>query len=466
MNYSAFDALLWSFVGQSLAFSVALVLIALNNRATFVWLIANLLSVIGVLDLTQSVGHLKNHTAAVAAVANLLAPTLRGVAFADGGLLSRRNRPGAILLLAGPVGIALFFCLVNTPYRALVIGASSLLVLTGCIILLMKNRKWRGLPAQSQMIITHVFATLAVVLLLSQAYPFGANERFLGDSRLHITGMTGLIVISFFFQIFFINLQLERKTRKGTQKTQRSSRIAERARVLAASNGTIMRLAEERLSLIRIMTHEVRQPLNNALATLQTVVREFNAGPPDANVVRGAFERMQRVLDDVILSLSNSIVAASIIEWGREPTALAIPAGEALALAALDCPSGDVARLRISQPDEDIYVDADPALLRLALRNLLSNALKYSDPDSEVLADLTVDESRLGIAFSVTNRISDPRLLQGDLVERGKRGGDDRSTGYGLGLYLVDQTARLHGGTLTYWQNSKDEVTFELFLPS
>ena len=116
------------------------------------------------------------------------------------------------------------------------------------------------------------------------------------------------------------------------------------------------------------------------------------------------------------------------------------------------------------QIPKDLSVDADRELLGLALRQLLDNALKYSPPTStiEILArgngalDITVRNSGSTI----------PEREQGRLVERFYRGADARHIpGTGMGLAIVQQIARAHGGTLEISSSSDAGTAFTLSLP-
>jgi two-component system heavy metal sensor histidine kinase CusS len=94
---------------------------------------------------------------------------------------------------------------------------------------------------------------------------------------------------------------------------------------------------------------------------------------------------------------------------------------------------------------------ADPLLLRRALSNLLSNALKYSSRDQRVIlrasggqgseATLSVVDSGIGIATEHLSRL-------GDRFYRVDPSRADSPGGAGLGLAIVKSIVALHGGRL------------------
>lgn len=125
-------------------------------------------------------------------------------------------------------------------------------------------------------------------------------------------------------------------------------------------------------------------------------------------------------------------------------------------------------RSRIHQKFEQrvIYTDADPIILRLAIRNLLENALKYSPSGTPILFELVSDDEKLALVIRVTNTLNDQSTLNVDIFERNQRGVDSLYEGSGLGLYLVKAVAELHKGDVSYHLVNGNQVAFELAIPA
>ena len=110
---------------------------------------------------------------------------------------------------------------------------------------------------------------------------------------------------------------------------------------------------------------------------------------------------------------------------------------------------------------------ADPELLRLALNQLLDNALKYSLPDSEIKVELEPQGDMVYIRVSNSGS-SIAAAEQTRIFERFYRGAEARrfTTGSGLGLYVARKIALAHGGMLDLdIQRLNEGVTFYLAIP-
>lgn len=122
-------------------------------------------------------------------------------------------------------------------------------------------------------------------------------------------------------------------------------------------------------------------------------------------------------------------------------------------------------RLVVTSP---LTAHTDPQLLRIALSNLIDNALKYSPPSSLVEIELTpkARHEQAGFQISMANapgKAGWPDALQ--LFAKYYRSpGAHGQSGSGLGLYLVQNIAHLLGGNIRYCP-TESQVKFELWLP-
>jgi signal transduction histidine kinase len=114
-------------------------------------------------------------------------------------------------------------------------------------------------------------------------------------------------------------------------------------------------------------------------------------------------------------------------------------------------------------------VEADPALLRQLLDNLVGNAIKYTAPDQAPWVQITSDlDTEPGwIRVDVIDRgIGIPEGQEELIFEEFHRGPvEGRSEGTGLGLALTRRIVTLHGGQLSARRNPDCGSTFTFTLP-
>jgi len=122
-------------------------------------------------------------------------------------------------------------------------------------------------------------------------------------------------------------------------------------------------------------------------------------------------------------------------------------------------------RVRVQIPEGLPQVSADPNRLERILTNLLSNALKYSEPETEVfvgaerqdgMVRVWVSDSGVGIAEEDI-----PQLFQ--RFYRAKSG--RKAEGLGLGLYITRMLVEAHGGKIWVESDLGKGSTFSFTLP-
>jgi two-component system, OmpR family, sensor histidine kinase KdpD len=113
------------------------------------------------------------------------------------------------------------------------------------------------------------------------------------------------------------------------------------------------------------------------------------------------------------------------------------------------------------------FVEADEELLRLALGQLLDNAVKYSPPHTHIVVGVKPEGASVGVRVWNSGSSVGPGD-QERIFERFHRGANVRHMvpGSGLGLYVARKIARAHRGTLTIdADHCGDGTAFVLTLP-
>jgi signal transduction histidine kinase len=221
-------------------------------------------------------------------------------------------------------------------------------------------------------------------------------------------------------------------------------------------------LEEARDDLVRMVSHDLRTPLN--VVYTQAHLLERHAEPPEKvaerarSIVRSC-ERMNGMIQD--------LVEATLLEAGQLPLARAPIDLAAFMPELLERLRGalPVERVRLEVEVGAFQAELDAARVERIVVNLVSNALKYSS--QEVVVRL--DQGPLGtVVLAVADRgvgISPedlPRIFDRFFRARGTR----RPEGLGLGLYIARLLAEAHGGRVEVESELGQGSVFRLILPA
>lgn len=329
------------------------------------------------------------------------------------------------------------------------------------LVAILRNKEW-GVTFGSILIMlsTSIYFLISVYRGVSIIY--GPHGVFIDMKTTEISGSTFMIVAAVAAHLGFIIMVFEQMHRSQMLSVAQIAREAEGREQAEKRELEVQRVSEEQKALIEVLTHEVRQPLNNASAALQSITHELSNDRAPRQLA--AVLRAQSVIDNVGTALSNALVAATILERQHkfyparcEPVAIA-------EIVALDFNKPDRERLKIEAANAPLFITVDPILMRIALRNLFDNALRYGPVDSEVLIEICEDEPRMGVVFKISNEETDPTWSDGvDIFARRVRGTSPKISGSGMGLYIAAEIAKLHKGSLTTHRTG-DRRVFSLFL--
>ena len=271
--------------------------------------------------------------------------------------------------------------------------------------------------------------------------------------------------------------------RNLTLQNEISHRTELQERMFTALQSESQALAVQRHFISRA-SHEFRTPLAVISASAQSLSMSHSADSPSVRPRIERIERatkrlgalMQRYLsDDAARTALPSGALQSILlqPWLEKIVQVLAPEADGRlllrAIGVQDAAANGDAQGQAPCADAlepPIHVRGDPALLEIALNNLLRNALKYAPPQQPVhlswgmvgaQVHLLVADSGPGIALQ-----DQPHIFEKYYRPLASR----HISGSGLGLFLVQQIARQHGGDVVLVSSSEEGSVFCLQLPA
>jgi signal transduction histidine kinase len=211
--------------------------------------------------------------------------------------------------------------------------------------------------------------------------------------------------------------------------------------------------------MLRFVSHELKSPIASVIMQTRALCDGLFGGIPanQAEVLEAILERGQHLLD-----LTNDYLDLARFEGGQ----VVVHSGEPLdfvqricqPVAANAAPLLDAHRVTFTSdwPEEPVLAAFDPTLMKIVLSNLLNNAIKYGNTPGRIRLQVKADEEE--ILVSVWNAGPGfPETMRGHLFQKFSRLHKPelvQRPGTGVGLYIVWQIIRLHGGTVR--ASSKD----------
>lgn len=242
-------------------------------------------------------------------------------------------------------------------------------------------------------------------------------------------------------------------------------KVEARTAKLRKANRQLRELNEMRSRFVSMVCHEFRNPLNNISLLVSSLNRydgqlSLEQKTEYLEDVKTNVERMTQMIDDILVI---GKIEAKVLNV--QPQNIDI-------VAFCHDLINEQEHLRRQQPIQLLYPEPsmvfylDPQLLRSILSNLLSNAIRYTAADKEIL--LKLERQPDGIILEVCDRgIGIPPEDRPHLFEPFHRGRNvSNIPGTGLGLSIVKQFVELQKGSIQVSSQVEQGTTFTISLPN
>ncbi len=249
-------------------------------------------------------------------------------------------------------------------------------------------------------------------------------------------------------------------------ETMQARAASEQAARLATEMAERERTARrEQSDFVAMLFHEIKTPLAE-IDSAATVLEHLDDGSRREtgvgyDTIHSAVERLNLLVER---SLARDRQGLDEVHLARQSVDLA-----AFARGVVDSFRGLPGhRLVLDAPPALPAVEADPEYLRVALANLIDNAIKYSPEGGEIRVEARAgaDGIRLAVSDHGAGMDADTVSRTFDPYWRGDGAGKALTPGAGLGLYLVRRIVQAHGGRVEVDSAQGRGSRFILILPA
>ncbi|MFB6231252.1 MAG: ATP-binding protein [Salinibacter sp.] len=268
------------------------------------------------------------------------------------------------------------------------------------------------------------------------------------------------IVVAYGYRRYYLIKEEKQRARERVRKLEQERVVAERLKQANERLREANRLKEEFLATT---SHELRTPLTNILGSLE-VLRDTATDEQKSflDIIEKNGKRLKRTLN-ALLDLS------MLRSEDEEPDLSPTPIGECARQVASDFrdeAEENGLSFWVDTPEVPVHADVDEQYLEQVLRNLLENALKFTD-EGHVAVSVSRNNDRVHLEVEDTGIGIDEDFLP-DLFEEFRqesRGRDRTYEGNGLGLAISSRLVEQMNGTIGVETTKGEGSTFMVEFP-
>ena len=222
---------------------------------------------------------------------------------------------------------------------------------------------------------------------------------------------------------------------------------------------------ERRQSFFTNIAHEFRTPLTLIINPLKDIVQKEDSSDSkeELGLVYRNARRLLSLVDQFLLFRKTDTDTGQLVEQVFHFDQLC----QETYLYFVQQARSKQINYQLQVNAQPIVVKGDREKLDIILYNLMSNALKYTPEQGEVLVNVQADATQVtvevcdsgpGIPPQVGNRLFEKYYQVKEPGHAGK-------PGFGIGLYLAKKLAEMHGGSIGFANRSQTGTCFTLSLP-
>ena len=239
-------------------------------------------------------------------------------------------------------------------------------------------------------------------------------------------------------------------------------------RIIEEKNEELRKTIAGRDKMYSVIAHDLRSPMASMKMLLNTIMMSVEKDKIDPDIFdmlemsNKTSEEVFSLLDNLLKWTKSQLGKLTVIPQKLDISGLADGVVEVMNSVA------EVKHIKLIRTDhESFFVYVDIEMIKSILRNLISNAVKFSNPDSEIKVGIKAEDGKVTVSVTDSGKgikKEDQHKLLKDSTHFTTYGTNSEE-GSGLGLLLCRDFARKNGGEL--WFESEENLgsVFSFSLP-
>ena len=224
-------------------------------------------------------------------------------------------------------------------------------------------------------------------------------------------------------------------------------------------------LAERQKNFLLSVTHELRSPLASIGLQAETLIKRELPKEKQSQILSNVLEdteRLNALIGNILLAARIDTAAFTLQKNKRNFSDFVEQLADKIAHGV-----GQHHRFSL-KVEKDISISFDDVAAHSVIANLIENACKYSKAGTSITVSLQKTETRLRLSVADEGK-GIPDSFKKTVFERFYRTGNEetRSTkGTGLGLYIANYLAEMHGWKISISDNKPQGSIFTVDIPN
>lgn len=224
-----------------------------------------------------------------------------------------------------------------------------------------------------------------------------------------------------------------------------------------------IRLSQRQSNFLLSVTHELKTPLASNKLYLQTLLkRKTLERDQQEELLEQAITENKRLEGMIENILTATRIENHRLELNYEKIAL-----DQEIKRIVENWSRERTKVQLNLK-ENLVANVDPFVIEVAVVNLLENAFKYGGKQPQIEVSLSKESDSIQINIK-DQGIGIPAKFKESIFDKFVRIGNEETRiqkGTGLGLYIVKELLKIHGGSISYSDNEPRGSHFKIILPN